>query len=125
MPYTLRNNNYPKQSPIDYYRNFVLCGNNKCKVSCDSNRLFCVGCQHWFHYECAGLSKKAYLDYVNRKLTFVCDRSCSALMMPFSKLSHNDLMLNFDKTNQYPCGKCKKECLGSKKMNSIGYDECP
>ena len=86
--------------------------------------MVCVGCQHWFHFECAGLTKKAYFDYVNRNLTFVCDRTCSALMMPFSKLSHNDFMLNFDKTNLYPCGKCKKECLGNKKMNSIECDVC-
>ena len=30
---------------------------------------------------------------------------------------HNDIKL-------YPCGKCKKECLGSKKMNAIECDVC-
>ena len=64
MPYNLRNQNLSKRSPIDCYRNFIRCGNNKCKVSCDSNSLFCVGCEKWFHYVCAGLSKKTYLDYV-------------------------------------------------------------
>ena len=42
----------------------------RCKVSCNNDRIFCVGCQKSFHYQCKGLSRKKYLEILSKKLTF-------------------------------------------------------
>ena len=124
MPYNLRYRNTSKRSPIEAYRNFVRCGNPHCKVSCDKDRLHCVGCEKWFHFECKGLSRKQFNHISNKNIDYICDGSCFASLLPFSEIEHNDLMLTFNDNNQYPCKKCKNACLGSSLMNCIQCDIC-
>ena len=121
MPYNLRkrNSNFSKHSPIASYRNFVRCGNPKCKVSCDKDRLYCEGCCNWFHYQCLGLSRKRYLQISSINKNYPCSSSCYASLLPFSETNHIDLLLTFNDSYLHPCKKCKKECLESKLMDCI------
>ena len=73
---------------------------------------------------CKGLSRKKYLETVSKKLAYVCDEACYAQLLPFYGIGHNDLILNFNDINLYPCYKCKKECLGESKMDCIQCDAC-
>ena len=62
---------------------------------------------------------------MKKKLTYVCDDACYARLLPFYVINHNDLLLNFNIVNLYPCNTCKEECLGSSKMDCIQCDVCP
>ena len=124
MPYNLRNGILSKRSPIPSFQNFVRCGNPKCKISCNDNRLFCEGCQKWFHYFCNRVSRKKFLEITKKKWSYVCDEACYAKLLPFHGVGHNDLLLNFNTLNLYPCNTCKEDCLDSSKMDCIQCDVC-
>ena len=113
MPYNLRTHqNSSKRSAIACYRDFVRCGNLKCKTSCVKDRIYCMVCCKWFHYECKGMSRKKFLECVRKKETYVCDGKCFASLMPFSEVEHNDILLMFNDCNLYPCKKMQKRVLG-------------
>ena len=57
-------------------------------------------------------------------MTYVCDEACYAKLLPFHGVGHNDLLLNFNTLNLYPCNTCKEECLDSSKMDCIQCDVC-
>ena len=120
MPYGFR-----KKSCVPAYQNHVPCGNLKCKVSCASNYLFCAVCCKPFHYKCAGLTKKAYLDHVRTNKNFICSsNSCSRSLFPFNNLDHIDCVTTQIDRNLPPCKKCKRGCLFAIKKQTKS-DELP
>ena len=112
------------KSCIPAYQNYVPCGNPKCKDSCTSSYLNCVICHKSFHYKCAGLTKKTYLEFVNKRKNFICEDTCFKLLFPFHGISQIDFLITQFDSNDRPCKKCKKECLGMKHMKCSQCEAC-
>ena len=99
---------YRGKSCIPAYQNYIPCGNPKCKDSCTSCYLDCIICHKVFHYKCAGLTKKAYLEIINKRKHFICKDTCFKLLFPFHGIGPIDFWTTQFDSNVRPCKKCKK-----------------
>ena len=116
-----------KRSAIKSFRNFIHCGDPSCKTSCDQNSLKCSICLKYFHHKCLKMSKKQYLKVLkNNNALIVCSRKCYNLTLPFSNVNQIELLSTLFSGNdvQYPCKKCKLNCLGGGLMDCIQCDVC-
>ena len=120
MSYSSRN-----RDPRNYFRNFIRCGNLSCKKSCDENYLECDICMKRYHYKCKKVTLTAYLSIINSNSTYVCSDNCFRSIFPFHDLKDNEFLTTFiNDKNEFPCKKCKLECLGGELMNCIQCDIC-
>ena len=115
-----------KKLTKSYFKDFTHCGDLSCPVNCDENseRVFCEICQKWFHYKCKNLSKKAYLELLASKKSFVCKGTCCQILFPFFNLNQIEFLDLLSVENDTPCKKCKMACLGNGLMNCIQCDVC-
>ena len=102
----------------------MWCAYSTCKKSCDENYLECGICSKRYHYECKKVTKTAYLIIINNNLTYICSEECFRAIFPFNDLDDDDFLTTFDETYEFPCKKCKLECLGDELMNCIECDMC-
>ena len=102
----------PPQSFKYKFRDYHPCG--KCGDHCDPNEsliINCGICQKYFHRSCVHLSKKKYLELTENKHTFICDRKCCNSILPLSQCDSIDFFDSIFGNNEYPCGKCTKDCV--------------
>lgn len=101
-----------KQYLFYKFRNFHPCG--KCGSHCDRDEsliLDCKICCKQFHRSCLKISKKRHKEIIQNKETFICSRSCTFKLLPFSNLDDIDLFNTLFDGSDYPCGRCKRGCL--------------
>ena len=120
MSYNIGNRNHH-----NYFRNFIRCGDLSCKKSCDGNDLICAICLRSYHYKCKKVTLKAYEDIINNNYTYICSDECYCLIFPYYDLKDNEFLTTLiTNNNEFPCKKCKLECLGRGLMNCIQCDMC-
>ena len=119
MSYSFKNKN-----PCNYFRNFIHCGNLSCKENCDVNYLECDICLKRYHYKCEKVTLGDYLSIINNNSAYVCSDICFCSIFPYYDLNDNEFLTTFDDSNEFPCKKCKLECLGEGLMNCIQCDIC-
>lgn len=94
------------------YRTFDPCG--KCAKHCDEKESFiihCKVCEKSFHRSCLNLSKRKYKQIIDRDDYFVCSRKCYHLVLPLTQCDAIDLFSALFGEGDYPCGRCKRDCL--------------
>ena len=102
------------------YRDYFPCG--KCGKHCDKNESFIISCgicEKYYHRSCIKLSKREYKRTIENNFTFICDRKCYASVLPFSASDHIDFFSALYGENEFPCCKCKRDCL-----DGIYYLQC-
>ena len=117
-------NSFRNKNPRNYFRNFIRCGNLSCKKSCDKSDLECDICLRRYHYKCKKVTQREYLSIINHNSNYFCSEKCYYQIFPYYALNDNELLTTFISDNEFPCKKCKLECLGGGLMNCIQCDVC-
>ena len=100
------------QNPMYKFRFFCPCG--KCGSHCDENEsliLHCAICDKNFHRSCLKISKKRCKEITQNMETFVCSRKCVSSLLVHSSADDIDFFSALYGEGEYPCGKCKRDCL--------------
>ena len=100
------------QNPMYKFKFFHPCG--KCGSHCDSSEsliLYCEVCDKHFHRSCLKMSKKRCREIIHNKETFVCSRKCTNSLTALSEIDHIDFFSAIHGEGDYPCGRCKRDCL--------------
>ena len=85
-----------------------------CGKHFDSNECYileCGVCNKSFHRTCIKISKKKYSNLIQNGNIFICSNKCHSTILPLSQCNDIDFFSALFGENEFPCGKCKRDCL--------------
>ena len=95
---------------IDSYKSLKKCEN--CRENCEFEFICCNVCEKSYHRKCLKLSKIKF-ENLRKMDSFICSNTCYNSILPFHDLDNIDFLCVFRGNGEYPCLKCKRDCLGN------------
>ena len=109
--------NVTDESLLEYFRNFILCGDCYENASKISGTYLCNLCEKYFHKKCNnGRNRTHHAQLCNGIVNFLCE-SCLASFFPFYESDDIDFMCALYGEGKNLCKKCKRDCI--KGINSF------
>ena len=96
------------------YRKYPPC--KCCADFCINDYLTCIICKKSYHRKCLKLSKRDFDNFQQGTCNYICDdklNNCYKAVLPFNTADDIDFMDFLFGDGEYPCGKCKRECVSN------------